>query len=252
MNDELKKYEDSTLESDQVKEENKVIDNSEKSQLTFEQIRANWGEVDPNFKEKNKKNQQIDFSQNGSSNNNSLNKGPVPSGIRITLPKVTSKEDAMRIFFGRNFGYYERYYRKFRETGKKVSWNWCSFLFSPMWFFSRKMYLFGGLLAFISSVLQLGNTMLYQYIDDPRMSALLLPWSLLNLIFFIALGMFGNYLYITHMEKKIRYPGEEGLNEEQVAQINFMHGGLTLNGIITGYLIMSLVSMLLTSLFPVM
>ena len=70
---------------------------------------------------------------------------------------------------------------------RKVSWNWCSFLFAPYWFIYRKMYIFGA--AILSGVFVLS----------------FLGWF--GLFFsiggYITFGALGNYIYMCKVDKEI-------------------------------------------------
>lgn len=171
---------------------------------------------------------------------------------KMRLPRIRSKEDARRLFFGRSINYYMNYYKKYNETGKKISWNWAAFIFNPTWFFSRKMYLFGMIGTFMTSVYTVGSYMIYNNINHPNIVNIILPWSLLFLAMYVAVGMFGNYLYISHMENKIVYPGERELTEEQIAQINFMRGGVSINGIIMAFLASNIMLLIVEELVTMM
>lgn len=59
----------------------------------------------------------------------------------------------------------DRYIPKFyrlEKTGKKLSWNWAAFLFSPFWFFYRKLYAVGGILLALMLIVT-GATMTPRY-----------------------------------------------------------------------------------------
>lgn len=186
---------------------------------------------------------EIDNEQSNEEQNNQE-----PKRKRPVFPTIISKEDARKVFFGNNAEYYMNFYKKYNETGKKISWNWCSCLLSPMWFFARKMYLFGALFTFISTLFSLGASMIFEHGANQKIMSLMLPWSIAFLLFSVCLGLFGNYLYITHMENKIKYPGESGLNNQQVAQFNLIRGGISVNGILTGYVIVIVVSSIVNML----
>ena len=106
-----------------------------------------------------------------------------------------------------------------------------------MWFFARKMYLFGSIFAFISAVFSMGATLILENISNQNLNSIILPFVLLYFMFNFAVGMFGNYLYMNHMEEKIIYPGEKGLSREQILKLNLFHGGISTQGIILGYLV---------------
>ncbi|MGN0635868.1 MAG: RING finger protein [Acutalibacteraceae bacterium] len=67
------------------------------------------------------------------------------------LDGVTAKEAA--IFVQQRAGAYVRKFQKQKNTGRKVGWNWAAFLFSPFWFFYRKIYKAGALFMGIWMVL---------------------------------------------------------------------------------------------------
>lgn len=82
---------------------------------------------------------------------------------------------------GEKSEYYIRKFKLMKQTGKKTSWNWCSFLFSTLWFVYRKMYLYAFILFLVGSGLS--------YIS-----------SYLSFAVTICAGIFGNYIYMTHLE----------------------------------------------------
>ena len=84
-----------------------------------------------------------------------------------------------------NVEYYEPKFRLMKATNKKTSWNWPAFLVPSFWLFYRRMYVYG--IIFIVGTSILG-----------AVSALVLP-ILAN----IALGVFGNYIYMNFLEKTI-------------------------------------------------
>ncbi len=86
---------------------------------------------------------------------------------------------------GENLEYYEPKFRLMKATAKKTSWNWPAFLVSPFWLFYRRMYVYG--IIFIVATSILGG-----------ISAFILP-ILAN----IALGVFGNYIYMNFLEKTL-------------------------------------------------
>lgn len=154
-------------------------------------------------------------------------------------------------FIGSNAGYYLKYYKKLKESGKRVSWNWCSFFLSPMWFFARKMYLLGTIITAIFTMFSVGVSILYSYQNNSRAMAMLFPWSICIIAFSIALGMFGNYLYITHMETKIVFPGQSGLSKEEAEKMNTLRGGISFQGILFGYLMLSLMSQIIVAILTI-
>lgn len=164
------------------------------------------------------------------------------------IPTGNSREDTMRLFIGNNADYYLKYYKKLKETSKKISWNWSASLLSPYWFFARKMYLLGSIVTFIIVMFSQGAAMLVNYIDNPKIYALSMPWSIACIAFWIFIGAFANYFYISHMESKVIFPGEDGINKEDAKKLNMLRGGLSLNGIINGMILSYLIGFLVENL----
>ncbi len=159
----------------------------------------------------------------------------------MKLPKITSKEEARKVFFGQSIAYYERYYAKLQEKKKKISWNWAAFFLNVYWFFSRKMYAYGLLTMVCKAMFTLVGYNLYDNVSDPTMKSFLLPWAVLYVAVDVVIGMFANYLYISHMESKIVYPGESELGSEDLAKVLVMRGGFTLSGVFMCFLLSDLV-----------
>ena len=97
----------------------------------------------------------------------------------------------------------KRYLEKFRKidlTGVKFGWSWAAFIFSPYWFFYRKLYWLGGIflgLTFAVSVFFAGPVMQVQQIAATMPMNSLTPADVSNFYAQIAgyypaiLGMFG-------------------------------------------------------------
>lgn len=84
----------------------------------------------------------------------------------------------------------EYYIPKFQEMkahNKKNAWNWPAFLIAPYWMIYRKMYAYGAGVLGASLILSLLGTNI---------------GSLLSLCAYIAIGIFGNYIYLSFLEKK--------------------------------------------------
>ncbi len=104
-----------------------------------------------------------------------------PYGHTIAL------DDDLNAFVQTNQVYYFNQFKKLNNQYSKISWNWCSFMFSNLWFIYRKMYGIGVLLWIISFVLSM----------IPIIGTAL-SWGVA-----IVSGMFGNYLYKEHAYTKI-------------------------------------------------
>jgi len=99
----------------------------------------------------------------------------------------------LKIFVSKNQSYYIPIFQKISSLGGRfyASWNWAAFFFPQMWFFYRKMYLYGVIVLLASCVFNL------------------IGWILSGII----AGVAGNYLYFSHARNGIlslqeTFPGE--------------------------------------------
>ena len=159
---------------------------------------------------------------------------------KLNLPNIKSKEEARKAFYGQNVNYYEKYYLKLQETKKKISWNWAAFFLNVYWFFSRKMYAYGLLTMVCKAMFTVVGYNIYDNITNANMQTLLVPWAIGYILVDIGIGMFSNYLYISHMESKIVYPGETELSSDDLAKVIAMRGGFTLSGVLMCFLLSDL------------
>lgn len=77
-------------------------------------------------------------------------------------------------------------FEKMKEKNKLYSWNWAAFLVSVFWFVYRKMYALGIGVIVLEIVLE---------------SIFKVRW--VSYIVFILCGIFGNYLYLNHCNRKL-------------------------------------------------
>lgn len=99
----------------------------------------------------------------------------------------TEVDADIQMLIGVNSDYYLPKFQEIRGLNKKNTWNWPAFLITPYWMIYRKMYVYGAVALGISFVLPLlENTIGY----------------LLLLCGYIALGIFGNYIYMDFLKKK--------------------------------------------------
>lgn len=87
----------------------------------------------------------------------------------------------------KNLEYYGPKFSELRQKDSKISWNWASFLFGAHWLFYRKMYTYGAAYLGISLII----------------SFMGIFGNLLSIVLSVALGMFGNWLYMDHLGKVI-------------------------------------------------
>ena len=137
---------------------------------------------------------------------------------------VTGRQ--LRIFTGRNTGYYLPRFLKFKNEGSSVSWNWAAFLLTPYWLWYRKQYLAGSLVLFFELLYAAVNAFFtYVYVGISNISTLdgllnaaqnipqnetTMRWvMIIYLLMFIKLlisltfGMLGNWIYYHTAKRRI-------------------------------------------------
>lgn len=158
----------------------------------------------------------------------------------VKVPKIKTNEDARNVYFGVNQEYYNKVYKEYK-AGKKISWNWSAFIFRSYWFFSRKMYAVGALYTVMMSFISLSVYQIAENMSNPQILAMILPWAIVFFALWAAAGMFGNYIYMAHMENKIVYPSDKVGSTEQITQINVMRGGFSVYGVILCFMATDLI-----------
>ncbi len=116
--------------------------------------------------------------------------------------------------------YYLPRFRQITQNGKSGSWNWAAFIFGPFWLLYRKIYGYGAALLALQLLQTLITTIMYKAIgagnaqtyeelyyslqnaiESGNFTYYLLSFWLISAILFlirIALGIFGNRLYLHH------------------------------------------------------
>lgn len=92
------------------------------------------------------------------------------------------KIGALLPYVGKHREYYASKFRKMKSTDKKNSWNWCAFFFIEVWLIYRKMYIEAAIVAIVLTFTE---------------SFLLLC------VVIILLGIYGNYMYMKHIERLV-------------------------------------------------
>ena len=87
--------------------------------------------------------------------------------------------------------YYMDRFSKMQMTGDKVSWNWAAFFFTSYWLIYRKMYKPFAIVAALEIFL------------IPAAAELIEPIGALTFVLNILIGLFGNYLYMNHIDQLI-------------------------------------------------
>ena len=122
----------------------------------------------------------------------------------------TAEIDAdIQMLIGVKSEYYIPKFQEMRAQNKKNTWNWPAFLIAPYWMLYRKMYAYGAAVLGISFVLSLLGTTI---------------GSLLSLCGYIALGIFGNYIYMNFLEKKATQV--KAMNEPYKTQFVMQNSGV--------------------------
>lgn len=129
------------------------------------------------------------------------------------------KIGALLPYVGKKREYYAKKFREMKDTNKKNTWNWCAFFFGPFWLVYRKVYVPAFVVAVVSAF----------------MESFLLQWTL-----FILVGIFGNYIYMTHIEKLVMKEKSfaSGLDREKFINKN---AGTSIVGIFVLLLVMLLI-----------
>ncbi len=106
------------------------------------------------------------------------------------------KWEKYRIFVGKNADYYIPRFKKFEETQSVVSWNWAAFFFGLLWMLYRKMYLYSVIFTIALFLFGLLLSVFNLYNNLVMLGVQIWLW--------VGFGVFGNYVYYTHVEKKVK------------------------------------------------
>lgn len=128
----------------------------------------------------------IDYLRNDLNNNIDNNRN---KNINNNIVDTSYTSDDINKFVGPNMDYYNIKFNQIKSTGKKITWNWPAFLFNMYWMLYRKMYAKSIIISLISSILFLA-------LPDGLN-------SIASIAITIGIGLYGNYMYLNHMEKKI-------------------------------------------------
>ncbi len=104
-----------------------------------------------------------------------------------TQINVNTETDLVEVFVQRNKNYYKNKFEKMKKSGKSISWNWAAFFMGIYWMIYRKMYFKAA--AFLLLNIIATNT--------PHIGVYL------NTAVLVGIGIFGNALYLDHVEEKI-------------------------------------------------
>lgn len=135
--------------------------------------------------------------------------------------------DTVVKLIGPNSAYYLPRFYRMTHGGSKASWNWSAFFFSYNWLLYRKDFLWGSIAFVVFTVVSFFSQTVMGQLEamlggttmDAMMSSVQnvmtsaqgqLLWSILSLLSLITLalhvliGMFGNYLYLRTILRKVK------------------------------------------------
>ena len=91
-------------------------------------------------------------------------------------------------FIQKRVEYYIPKFKEIQELYKTTSWNWAAFFFNSWWFLYRKMYVIG--FGIILADMVIGSII-------PSLS------FLINIVIAIISGLYGNIVYLKHIQKEL-------------------------------------------------
>lgn len=94
----------------------------------------------------------------------------------------------MTNFIQKKVEYYIPKFKEIQELYKTTSWNWAAFFFNSWWFLYRKMYVVG--FGIILADIVIGSMI-------PALSLLI------NIVIAIISGLYGNIVYLKHIQKEL-------------------------------------------------
>lgn len=112
-------------------------------------------------------------------------------GDRKNYSANNINRDDMDLFISKNVYYYKENFEKINVTGNKKTWNWAAFFLGINWFLYRKMYIQTAKLLLASIAIGVISA--------------IIPYSsiLLGLGLSIVVGMYGNSVYLDHVNSKL-------------------------------------------------
>ncbi|MGN0620305.1 MAG: RING finger protein [Porcipelethomonas sp.] len=167
-------------------------------------------------------------------------------------------------FVGKNRYYYLPMFKRMKDTGKSVSFNFVCLFFPQLYFANRKMWLFTVLTTLISFVLSV-PTLMYYMADMNLAGAAVSSMNFngavfvtasrltyyLNIAFTVLMCLFANKLYYHHVLKKVRQlknmSGGAGIPEESMQR----YGGTSTAGIIMTLLVQFVITFILMLVFKI-
>jgi hypothetical protein len=124
------------------------------------------------------------------------------------------------IFVGENYGYFQRKWLAMQARDGYQSWNWAAFFFTPYWLLYRRLYAYFAIyLVAIAGLI--GIEVLFTISDAVARA--------MHIALAAVAGMFGNYGYRMHMQRKLSAVAGSG-SPEQVRAALARAGGTSAAG----------------------
>jgi hypothetical protein len=156
-------------------------------------------------------------------------------------------EDVIRAFVQKNADYYLFKWRLMAKTGSKTSWNWAAAIFGgwlyQLWFFYRKMFLYGivvytvitGLTLLLGTGLGLG--LAAAGASEELADLIVIPLSLLLILITILIfGFYGNYIYGKFVYDNLKKLSLVAKDEEELKFLAMNKGGTSVGYVFLGML----------------
>jgi hypothetical protein len=119
------------------------------------------------------------------------------------IPSETGNEKYFIAYFGPQNEYYITRYREF-QSGKKFSFNIGSFLAGLFWLLYRKLYLYFFIVFFLVFGSSFIEDVVYELLQVQARTQQMIEVSI-NIVWWVAFGFGGNYLYLTQAEKNVNH-----------------------------------------------
>lgn len=165
-------------------------------------------------------------------------------------------------FIGTNKLYYLTLFKKFKETGKKISLNIICFLFPQLYFANRKMWAETLLSVFVSFITSVSAVIYYFYamdisagilekvnVNSKSFEAIYEISNFILIAFKIVMCLLANWLYYRHTIRKIKSIRTSGIDENAATAKIKASGGTSAGAIFIALGIQFVLTMILIYLF---
>ncbi|WP_297630307.1 DUF2628 domain-containing protein [uncultured Clostridium sp.] len=123
---------------------------------------------------------------------NSTTDAFIKSDSELAGEASISNHDLYTYIGPKNLDYYARIFKIHQGSDNFVSWNWCSFFFTPFWLLYRKMYLWFLVFMIAESIIDTFSFM-FPFLG-----------FLLKIALMVIFGLFGNSIYLNSAKYRIR------------------------------------------------